>query len=115
MLLSQYYICRNLTEVRRVGIALIVAGLIVGCGTEEPELSKEKVIFNTAIITLVPDGGQKTIELIYKDLDLDGNAEVVSQAVLKPNTSYSASLKLLNEVGGTIDDVTNEILLNFPA
>lgn len=107
---------KNLKNVRRVGIYFLIVGLLFGCSDNGPELSKEKVEFNSVTINLVPDGLQSTIPLEYKDLDGDGNAEVISQAVLKPNTTYNATVRLYQETTSAgREDVTDELLFNFSA
>ena len=100
---------------RRVGIYIIALLLLLGCSEDAPILSKEKVDFTSVTLTLVPRGLQSSIRLEYKDLDRDGNPELVSQAVLKPLTIYDVSVRLFDERSGSPINVTDEILLNFSA
>lgn len=99
---------------RRVVFFAVVI-FLVGCSQSEPELPRERVDFNSFEVSLVPQGLQTSIKLEYKDLDQDGNAELISQAVLKPNTVYDASIRYYIEENGFRTDVTSEVLLNFAA
>jgi hypothetical protein len=96
-------------------VLLVFALLTLGCSQSEPELPKERVDYNSFEVTLVPEGFQTSIKLEYKDLDRDGNAELISQAVLKPNTAYDATTRYYLEENGFRTDVTAEVLRNFAA
>ncbi len=97
-------------------VVLVVFVLwLVGCSQSEPELPKERIDYNSFEVSLVPQGFQTSIKLEYKDLDRDGNPELISQAVLKPNTVYDATMRYYVEENGFRTDVTGEVLRNFAA
>lgn len=75
---------------------------------EAPELINEEELITTLVVYL--ESATETIELRYTDLDGDGpNEGVYSTANLKANTTYSGSLKFINESINPAEDITLEV------
>jgi hypothetical protein len=68
----------------------------------------EEEVITTLKVRLV--GGGSTIELIYRDLDPDGpTLPTITGGTLMANTTYTASMTLLNELENPVEDMTIEI------
>ena len=83
-------------------LAFLMMGSLIattGCGGDDnptPEPDTEEI--TTVILTLEPEGKGQLVSASFKDLDgAGGTAPVKTQLVLKPNTTYTADLSLLNE------------------
>lgn len=79
------------------------------CSNDNDDLSEQELI-TTLELTLT--NGTEIIQLISKDLDGDGpNAPVVTiSGNFTKNTTYSASIRFLNELENPVEDITEEIL-----
>lgn len=90
---------------------LFIATLIATSCSNDDDIAPivEEEVITTLKVTLV--GGGSTIELEYRDLDPDGpTAPVITGGTLMANTSYTASMILLNELENPAEDMTEEIL-----
>lgn len=69
----------------------------------------EEEVITTLKVTLM--GGGSTIQLEYRDLDPDGPTAptITVSGALMANTTYTASMTLLNELENPIEDMTIEI------
>jgi len=91
----------------------IMALFIASCSDDDKPsvntpVNEEEVI--TTVITTLTNGSQ-TITLTSRDLDGDGpNAPVVTASGnLSANTTYTGTVKFLNELVNPVDDITEEI------
>lgn len=98
-----------------LSIFFLAATLFVGCsdddsGDDNPEPVNEEETITTMTISLVPEGGGDTVTFQSQDLDGDGpNAPVVTVADLMGNTTYNATIELLNETENPAEDITEEV------
>lgn len=70
----------------------------------------EEEVITTLNIALTPMGGGTPISFSYQDLDADGpNPPVVSAPNLEGNTTYNATIKVLNEAENPTEDITIEV------
>ncbi len=89
----------------------VLAGLSFNsCSNDEDvvPVNEEEVI--TTVITTLRNGSE-TITLTSKDLDGDGpNApQITVSGTLKTNTTYTGSVRFLNELDNPVDDITLEV------
>jgi len=83
--------------------------LFSSCEKKDPEPINEQELITTVTYTLTATG-KPTVVLSFKDLDGDGgNAPVLVGGTLAPNTVYSGSLNLLNELKSPAENITKEI------
>ncbi len=98
---------------------LVATMLLMSCG-DDPEPANEEELITTLTVTLVPQGGGTTVTMQFRDLDGAGaNPPVYTyspntggtspSALLAANTTYDASIELLNESKTPAEDITIEI------
>lgn len=88
--------------------------LVLSCNDDdaEPFVPNPEEVITTLKYTLTPDGGGDTVELTFIDLDGDGGDEpTITVSPLKSNTTYTASLTLLNESVSPSEDITEEVAM----
>ncbi|NNC94691.1 MAG: type 1 periplasmic binding fold superfamily protein [Chitinophagales bacterium] len=84
--------------------------LTVGC-EDDPPIENPEELITTVNFTLTNSSGGDII-LSFSDPDGDGGMNpVIAGGSLSPNTSYSASIELLNESVTPAEDITAEVLL----
>jgi hypothetical protein len=89
---------------------LFLALLSLACKKDDPVIPNEEELITTLNYQLVPEAGGDTVVLSFKDIDGDGgNAPIITKGVLKPNTTYSGTLSLLNESVSPVGDITKEV------
>lgn len=92
-----------------------VAGLLfTACsdddGGDNPDPVNEEEVITTMNITLTPMGGGTAVTFSSQDLDGDGpNAPVITAPNLAGNTTYNATIEILNETESPAEDITEEI------
>lgn len=94
-------------------ILAIISSIFLACSNDEdPVVINEEEVITTVSATLIPKNGGATINLKSVDLDGDGpNTPIVTvSGSLSSNTSYSGTLKILNETENPADNITLEIL-----
>lgn len=80
------------------------------CEKDDPEIHNEEEVITTLIYTLVPSTGGDLVVLSFRDLDGDGgDVPVITGGTLAANSSYSASLSLLNEAESPAENINEEI------
>lgn len=93
-----------------LAILLTTTLFLTSCSSDDDiaPIVEEEVI-TTLKVSLV--GGGETIELEYRDLDPDGPTPptITVSGPLMANTSYTASMILLNELENPVEDMTEEI------
>ena len=91
-----------------VGIAITA----LSCNNDDTMTPNEPEVITTAILSLVPEGGTESINLVWRDLDGDGaNPPEITGDTLAANTRYTTALILLNETTNPAINITAEILL----
>ena len=99
--------------IKIITLALIASLSFSSCSDDDdnPEPVNEEEVITTANITLTPTSGGDAIVLSSRDLDgADGpDAPDVTGGTLAANTTYTASIELLNEIEDPAEDVTLEI------
>ena len=89
--------------------ALLVSSVFAGCKKEKGETNEEEVI-TTMILRLTPAGSSTALVYEFADPDGPGGATPVADDIdLDPNTTYTASVQLLNETATPIEDITLEV------
>ena len=77
---------------------------------EDPVIPNEEEVITTLRYILVPTSGGDTVTFVFQDLDGDGgNAPVITNDTLVANTTYTASIELLNEQENPAEDITQEV------
>jgi hypothetical protein len=84
---------------------------ITSCSDDDPIAVNEEEVITTLTATLIPVGGGTTITLQTRDLDGDGpNPPVITvSGSLAANTTYNASLELLDETESPAENKNEEI------
>lgn len=91
-------------------LGVVVA--LASCSEEpdDPIIPHEEEVITTLNYQLTPMGGGATVTFSFQDLDGDGgNDPVITSGTLQANTSYTASLELLNELEDPAEDITVEV------
>jgi hypothetical protein len=89
---------------------LLVSVYFSACVKDDPIIPNEGEVITTLRYTLTADSAGVPIVLSFQDLDGDGgNAPVISGGTLAANTTYTASLELLNEIANPAENITSEI------
>lgn len=98
---------------KNLSILFISAIVFTACSNDDdtPEPVNEEEVITTLTATLTPaTGGGNVITLQTRDLDGDGpNAPVITGGTLAANTTYNASLELLNETESPAESINEEI------
>ncbi|NNF35230.1 MAG: hypothetical protein HKN68_14050 [Saprospiraceae bacterium] len=91
---------------------IIVVGLMVSCGDDDPmEMENEdEEVISRITLTFTPDNGEESVIAIWFDADGEGSgAPTIDDIELKEGITYSLELELSNTLGSTDVDITNEI------
>jgi hypothetical protein len=82
---------------------------LVACEKDDPEIENEEELITTMTYRLTASDGS-SVEGKFQDLDGDGgNVPTISSINLKPNTTYSGSITLLNESVSPVENITVEV------
>jgi hypothetical protein len=93
-----------------IAILLLFSIGFIACEKEDPVIPNEEELITTLKLSFQPVGGGSTVEFSFQDLDGDGgDAPIITTGVLAPNTSYTCSLELLNELETPPEDITEEV------
>lgn len=92
-----------------VTVALVAVFTFSSCNNDDPIAVNEEEVITTVTTTLT--SGSQTITLTSRDLDGDGpNAPVITvSGNLTVNTTYTGTVRFLNELVNPVDDITVEI------
>jgi hypothetical protein len=91
-------------------IAVLWVSVYFSACVKDPIIPNEEEVITTLRYTLTTDSVGVPIVLSFQDLDGDGgNAPIISGGTLAANTTYTASLELLNEIANPAEDITDEI------
>jgi len=102
-----------MTTKYNLALAFATATLLFlgSCKKDDPVIPNEEEIITSLTYTLSPEGGGDEIELIFRDLDGDGgDSPSIIGGTLESNTTYNASLELLNETTSPAGDISAEII-----
>ncbi len=92
---------------------LLTAIFFASCSDDDdsnPVIPNEEELITTLTYTLTPVGGGTVVELSFQDLDGDGgNNPVITGGTLTANTTYNASIVLLNETENPAENITEEV------
>jgi hypothetical protein len=96
--------------IKLLAIACISAITFASCSDDDPAPTNEEEVITTMRVTLTPVGGGNDIVLESQDLDGDGpNAPTVTGGTLSQNTTYNATIVLLNETESPAENITTEV------
>jgi hypothetical protein len=98
--------------IKHLSILLASGLLFFSCSDDDngPDPVNEEEVITTLNITLTPVGGGTATTFTYQDLDADGpNPPVVSAPDLAGNTTYNATIEVLNETENPAEDITAEV------
>lgn len=77
---------------------------------KDPIIPNEEELITTLILTLTPQNGGSDILFSFVDLDGKGGDDpIYTEGVLAPNTAYSGTIQLLNELENPVEDITIEV------
>lgn len=90
-------------------LTLVSLFSLASCNNDDPIAVNEEEVITTVTTTLT--AGSQTVTLTSRDLDGDGpNAPVVTaSANLQLNTTYTGTVRFLNEAVTPLDDITLEV------
>ncbi|NJN78535.1 MAG: type 1 periplasmic binding fold superfamily protein [Saprospiraceae bacterium] len=102
---------KNLLLISVLGLSIYFSACV-----KDPVIPNEEEVITTLRYTLTSDSVGVPIVLTFQDLDGDGgNAPLISGGTLAANTTYFASLELLNEVENPAENITDEIVAEAEA
>ncbi|MEZ4887218.1 MAG: hypothetical protein R3E32_20975 [Chitinophagales bacterium] len=80
------------------------------CDKDDPTPPNEEELITTLTLTMTPEGGGNAVVFRFRDTDGDGgNDPVITSGTLAANTTYNATLELLNESVSPATNITNEV------
>ena len=80
------------------------------CEDDDPVIPNEEEVITTVSYTLTPTTGGDPVVLSFQDLDGDGgDAPTTTVEALSANTTYNATLNLLNEADTPVENITEEV------
>lgn len=102
------------TNAMRNSILAFFGLILLSCSNDDngdnPKPVEEEETITTIAITLAPETGGDSVTFQSRDLDGDGpNPPEITVSNLTANTSYAASIVLLNETESPAENVTKEI------
>lgn len=104
------------TNLKYMTMALFAAAAITGCKKDEddpvapPPINEEELI-TTLRLHFHSANDVEHVHFEFSDLDGDGgNAPVIEADTLSSDSVYSVEIEVLDESGGSVDDITAEIL-----
>jgi len=91
----------------------MLAPFVLSCGSDDdapPPVINEEEVITTVILTLTSNNGQEIV-MTSQDLDGDGpnEPEITVSGNLSVATTYSGSVRLLNETVNPAENITNEV------
>lgn len=98
------------TTIKTLAILSVLA-VFTSCDDDDvpPVINEEEVI--TTVEYTLTNAADATNEVIYKFVDLDSSAPVITTTGnLMANSSYMGSIKFLNETETPVDDITIEVI-----
>ncbi|UYZ61936.1 hypothetical protein [Hymenobacter weizhouensis] len=101
-------------QFRPFWLALLLAAplaTLTSCDDDDPQPEEDNELITTVRYTLTPTSGTGTpVTVEWKDADGDGGAApVIGTLRLAPNTTYNATITLLDESKSPAESITDEI------
>jgi hypothetical protein len=99
--------------IKNIVILVYISSIFAACSSDEdPVIINEEELITTVRATLIPEGGGTEVILESVDLDGDGPNEPIIEVsgTFNPNTTYTGTLKILNEAESPAEDITLEIM-----
>ena len=92
-------------------LSIFISTAFVSCSDDDdPEPINSEEVITTVRFVLNPVGTGPTVVFQSQDLDGDGgDPPIISEGVLVANTTYTATLELLNELEDPAEDITEEV------
>jgi hypothetical protein len=88
--------------------ATTMVAMMVSCKKDEPAPVEDNETITTVRLKFTQ--GTTVTTFNFKDLDGDGgNAPVIDKISLKPNTTYTLTVEVLDETKNPVSDITTEI------
>ncbi len=86
--------------------------LFTGCKEkEDPVIPNEEELITTLIYTLISQNPIDTVVMRFQDLDGEGgNPPIIIGGALLANSTYNATVELLNEQENPAEDITQEVI-----
>ncbi|HAA11961.1 MAG TPA: type 1 periplasmic binding fold superfamily protein [Cytophagales bacterium] len=89
---------------------LLALGAAVAACDVTPEEENEEELITTLRITFTETGTSNTVSAVFQDLDGDGgDAATLTNPTFAANTTYSATIEVLNESETPAEDITAEV------
>jgi len=92
--------------------AFVIASSLffIGCDPPEPYQPPVLELITTLSYTLTPVDGGPSVSLSFFDEDGDGgDAPIITEGLLNANTTYSGSIRLLNELDTPVENISEEV------
>jgi hypothetical protein len=95
----------------RLAALLLAAPLVFSaCKEEDPEPDEDNEQITTVTYVLTPTGGGTAATVTWRDTDgSGGNAPVIGTLNLRPNTTYTGAITLLDETKNPAANITDEV------
>lgn len=103
------------TNIKYFLLLLFTLGLLASCGDdEEPmmmmEEEEEEEVINQITLTFTPDNGEASFTAAWFDADGDGvGVPTIDLVQLEEGVTYDLAIELLNTLGSSPEDITEEI------
>lgn len=96
-------------------VVLVLGSLVWSCDEDEPEKEDTPELITKITLTFTPVGGGSPVVVTATDPDNIGSQDIVADGPisLKPNTTYSLGITLINGLADPADEdynITNEVL-----
>jgi len=80
------------------------------CDKDDPTPPNEEELITTLTLTMTPQNGGDALAFQFQDLDGDGgNDPIITSPKLAANTTYDATIVVLNESVSPTENLTNEV------
>lgn len=89
-------------------LSLILGFTVIACNKESIDTEDENELITSVKLNFTANGSTQTFA--YSDPDGDGGkAPTVSTISLKPNTTYTMTIEILDESKNPVSNITNEV------
>ena len=93
-------------------LALVLVATISACGSEDPTPTNDNELITTVNLTFTNNGmTDEVVTASFRDVDGPGGEDpVITDAQLNANSSYTLNVQFLNDSGGPVENITEEIV-----
>jgi len=89
-------------------LSLIMGFIVIACNKDSINIEDENELITSVKLNFTANGNTQTFA--YTDLDGDGGkAPTISTISLKPNTTYTMTIEILDESKTPASNITNEV------